>query len=208
MEMNATGPNAIGPGPTCRNEPGRFAATPPAAHGWLHRFLVVSYETVMELLFRLPRYPICNRLKAAFLRCMGAKIGKRVVFYPGVWISAPPGCTLEIGEDVDLARDVIITAAGGVVIGERTLVGYRTHIHSANHLIPPGRGSIFFAPADKRPVVIGKDAWIGANCTIVPGVTIGEGSVVGGGSVVTRSVEPFTIVAGNPARLIHRRTAE
>lgn len=55
-----------------------------------------------------------------------------------------------------------------------------------------------------KPVHIGKRAWIGAGATILPGVTIGDNAVVGAGSVVTKDVEPDTIVAGNPARLIRR----
>jgi acetyltransferase-like isoleucine patch superfamily enzyme len=52
------------------------------------------------------------------------------------------------------------------------------------------------------PVIIGDAVWIGVNCTILKGVTIGEGAVVGAGSVVTKDVPPWTIVAGNPARII------
>jgi acetyltransferase-like isoleucine patch superfamily enzyme len=52
------------------------------------------------------------------------------------------------------------------------------------------------------PVIIGNSVWIGVNSTILKGVTIGEGSVVGAGSVVTKDVPPWTIVAGNPARVI------
>ena len=52
------------------------------------------------------------------------------------------------------------------------------------------------------PVKIEDAVWIGVNCTILKGVTIGEGSVVGAGSVVTKNVPPWTIVAGNPARII------
>ena len=55
-----------------------------------------------------------------------------------------------------------------------------------------------------RPVHIGKNAWIGAGATILPGVTIGDNAVVGAASVVTRDVAPDTIVAGNPARFIKR----
>ena len=55
-----------------------------------------------------------------------------------------------------------------------------------------------------KPVHICRRAWIGAGSTILPGVTVGENSVVGAGSVVTHDVEPNTIVAGNPARLIKR----
>jgi len=170
-----------------------------------HRFLVVSYETVMSAVFALPRYPFCNSVKGRFLRCMGAKIGKRVVFYPGVWITLPPGSTLEIGDDVDLALGVMITAAGGVRIGERTLIGFRTHIHSANHVIPDDGSPIFYSGVEKEMVTIGKDVWIAANCTVLPGVTIGEGAVVAAGSVVTKDVEAYTVVGGVPAKLLRRR---
>lgn len=55
-------------------------------------------------------------------------------------------------------------------------------------------------------IVIGDRAWIAYRAIILPGVTIGEGAVVGAGSVVTKDVEPYTIVAGNPARIIKKRT--
>jgi len=137
------------------------------------------------------------------LRCVGASVGKRVVFYPGVWIV--PGRKLILGDDVDLALDVLITTSGGVEIGDRTLVGYRTQILSSNHVIPPGKGNIFTAGHDKKAVTIGKDVWIGGNCLILPGITIGDGAVVAGGSVVTKDVEAFTIVAGVPAKLLKVR---
>jgi acetyltransferase-like isoleucine patch superfamily enzyme len=138
---------------------------------------------------------------------MGARIGRRVTFYPGVWILLPPGCSLEISDDVDLAKDVIVTASGGVKIGARSLVGYRTQILSVNHRLPAGQAKIFDAGSQPKPVVIEDDVWIGANCMILPGVTIGHGSVVAAGSVVTKSIQPFTIVGGVPARVIRRRNA-
>lgn len=169
----------------------------------LKPFLVVSYEFVMQLLFALPRYRLLNAVKAAFLRLVGAEVGRRVVFYPGVWIA--PGRNLHLGDDVDLAAGVVITTSGGVEIGARTLVGYRAQILSTNHVVPAGRGRIFGSGHVKKPVAIGADAWIGAAAIVLPGVTIGEGAVVAAGSVVTKDVQPFMIVAGVPAKPVRRR---
>lgn len=171
--------------------------------GILKSFLVISYETIMMLIFSLPRFKTLNAIKSQFLKLNGAIIGKRVVFYPGVWIA--PGRNLAIGDDVDLALGVQIETSGGVTIGDRTLIGYGTKIFSKNHHIPPNHGDIFGAGHSKKPVFIGKDVWFGANVIVLPGRTIGDGAVVGAGSVVTKDVPPFTVVAGNPAKVIRAR---
>ena len=89
-------------------------------------FFVVSYEVVMRCLFALPRYRFLNHFKSLFLQLNGALIGRRVIYYPGVWIA--PGRNLVIGDDVDLAFGVLIETSGGVTIGDRTLVGFGTKI--------------------------------------------------------------------------------
>ncbi len=60
------------------------------------------------------------------------------------------------------------------------------------------------AAAPARPIRIGRNVWIGFDCCVLPGVTIGDGSIVGARSVVMADVPPYTVVAGNPARLIRR----
>jgi acetyltransferase-like isoleucine patch superfamily enzyme len=60
-------------------------------------------------------------------------------------------------------------------------------------------------PATKGNVVIGNDVWIGKGSMIMSGVTIGDGAVIGARSVITSDIEPYSIVAGNPARLIRKR---
>jgi len=170
---------------------------------YIHIFLVVSYEAILRVLFSLPRYKLLNIIKAFFLKINGASIGKRVYFYPGVWIT--PGRNLEIGDDVDVALEVLITTGGGVTIGDRTLIGYRTQILSTNHVIPGNKGRIFGSGHDAKPVLISNDVWIGCNAIILPGITIGEGAIVAAGSVVTKDVEAFSIVGGNPAKLIKQR---
>ena len=67
------------------------------------------------------------------------------------------------------------------------------------------------APADmplKGDTIIGNDIWIGQNATILPGVHIGDGAIIGASSVVGSDVEPYTIVAGNPAQFIRKRFDE
>ncbi len=158
----------------------------------------------MRLLFALPRFRITNGAKSLFLKAMGARVGRRVVYYPGVWIA--PGRNLVVGDDVDFALGVLVTTGGGVRIGHRTLIGYGAQILSGNHRIPGGRGRIFGAGHEFAPVLIGDDVWIGGRAMILPGVTIGEGAVVAAGSVVTRDVAPYTVVGGVPARVVKERS--
>ena len=167
-------------------------------------FFVVSYEFVMYITFSLPRYRMFIFFKKLLLLLMGAKIGKGVVIYPGVWIT--PGRNLIIKDNVDLAKDVLITTSGGVEIGERTLIGYRTQIISSDHTIPPIGQPFPISGDNHKKILIEKDVWIGANCLITAGVRIGEGAVIAGGSVVTKDVKKNSIVGGVPAKLIKMRS--
>ncbi len=65
----------------------------------------------------------------------------------------------------------------------------------------------FFQWRRDQPVTVGHDVWIGHGAVVMPGVTLGTGAAVGSGAVVTRDVEPFTIVAGVPARVLRPRFA-
>jgi len=176
---------------------------------WLARrprvkwFVMVSYEAAMRCLFSLPRYRTFNRLKSAFLRLNGARIGARAVFYPGAWIM--PGRNLTVGDDVDFALEVLVESGGGIQIGDRVLIGYRTQIFSANHIIPAAGEQVFSAGRVAKGVVIESDVWLGASCIVLPGVRIGAGAVVGAGSVVTKDIPAMAVVAGNPACLVRMR---
>lgn len=166
--------------------------------------LVCLVEYFSYILFLFPRLRVFNFLKASYLKYIfGAKIGRRVVFYPGVWIFS--GRNLVVGNDVDFAKGVLITSDGGLDIGDRVLIGYHTQILTSNHNIPSLPGKIFDTGHVKKKVVIESDVWIGANCIILPGVTIGEGSVIAAGSVVTKDVPKHSIFAGVPAKKIKVR---
>lgn len=123
-----------------------------------------------------------------------------------VWIQEP--ITIEgaecvsLGTDVSFAAYVHIWGSGGVTIGNRVMIGTHTSITSLTHDYTKKE---MYKSLVKRPVIIHDDVWIGSNCVILPGIEIGEGSVIGAGSVVTRHVEPYSIVVGNPARKIKTR---
>lgn len=86
-----------------------------------------------------------------------------------------------------------------IIIGTNTWISQNVGIITVNHDTnnPELRGKM-------GDVIIGNNCWIGMNSIILPGVVLGDNVVVGAGSVVTKSVESFTIIAGNPARILRK----
>lgn len=108
-----------------------------------------------------------------------------------------------IGEHTVIGDSVFLDGRAGVTIGANVNLGSHVSIYTLQHDIDSPRFAEIGAP-----VVIDDYAYIGSHAIILPGVTIGRGGVVGAGSVVTRDVEPFTLVAGAPARFVRRRSEE
>lgn len=121
---------------------------------------------------------------------------------PGVSLHLPVtinhGDCLRLGARVSINAFVHIWAQGGVTIGDDTLIASHVAITSLTH---DPRAELYAASLVARPVVIGRNVWIGAHAVILPGVTIGDGAIVGAGAVVTRDVAPRTVVVGVPARV-------
>jgi acetyltransferase-like isoleucine patch superfamily enzyme len=120
-----------------------------------------------------------------------------------IWLNAD---RIELGDRVGFNFGCYVNGYGGLTIGDRSIIGPYTMIHTANHEMDlgspiPDQGWI------ANPVEIGPDCWIGKGVSILPGVTIGEGCVVGAGAVVAKSLEPWSIAVGNPAKAIRNRRA-
>lgn len=97
---------------------------------------------------------------------------------------------------------VLIYALAPITIGEHTMIGINTIIHTGSH---DYKNHPMWIERIDRPVEIGKHVWIGASVIICSGVKIGNYSVIGAGSVITKHVPEYSIVAGNPARILGYR---
>ncbi len=91
-----------------------------------------------------------------------------------------------------------------ITIGARTLVGPNCSFYSGTHPLDPFLRNGTKGPELGAPITIGEDFWFGGNVIVCPGATIGKGVTVGAGSVVTKDVEDFCVVAGNPASIIRK----
>jgi putative colanic acid biosynthesis acetyltransferase WcaF len=148
-------------------------------------------------LIRLSPRP-CFAWRRAVLRLFGARVGAEAHIYPTAHLYMP--WNVEIGDWAAVGEDVLIYSLGKVRIGNHATLSYRAHVCAGTHDLEDPT-----LPLLKPAVTIGAAVWIGTDAFIGPGVTVGEGAVVGARSVVVKDVEPFNIVAGNPARLIRRR---
>jgi acetyltransferase-like isoleucine patch superfamily enzyme len=128
------------------------------------------------------------------------KIGSDSSINMGCFIT---GSNIEIGCNTVINRNTYLDGRVGIKIGDNVNISHYTLIQTLTH---DPRNSDFICISGH--VVINNHAWIGARAIILPGVTIGEGAVIGAGSVVTKNVDPYTIVAGNPAKYIGDRNVE
>jgi galactoside O-acetyltransferase len=110
---------------------------------------------------------------------------------------------LVLAQAITLGDDVVIS--WGV-----TIVDHNSHAiewnKRANDVLDWARGTKNWTDVKVAPVRIENRAWIGFNAIILKGITIGEGAIVGAGAVVTKDVPPYTVVAGNPARVVRALT--
>ena len=139
--------------------------------------------------------------------------------YLGTMFDVGPKGRVELGEYA-LVHGARIICDAEVIIGDYALVSWNVVFMDTYRLptevsqrrealeqVPAHSLRVAAAEVPAQPVRLERNVWVGFDACILPGVTIGEGSVVGAKSVVTRSVPPFTVVAGNPARVIRQLDA-
>lgn len=132
-------------------------------------------------------------------------------FAPGVH----PTANIERGAEIS-ASNISVGAHSGIgirchvqgptTIGADVMMGPECRIYTAGHANKDVTRPMRLQGTEKaQPVVIEDDVWLGARVMVMPGTVIGRGSIVAAGAVVTKDVDPFTVVAGVPARLVRRR---
>lgn len=139
-----------------------------------------------------------SSLRRFILRCFGAKMGRGVVLKHSIRVKYP--WHLSIGDFSWIGEDVWIDNLVQITIGAHVCISQGAYLCAGNHdWSDPSFGLIV------RPIELEEGAWVGTHALVCPGVTIGRSGVAAAGSVITRSIPPFEIHAGNPARFRKRR---
>ena len=162
-----------------------------------HSFMHAAAQDALRIVAEINTgYRTPEEVRALLRELTGRAVDESVTVFPPFYS--------EFGKNLTLGKDVFINIgcrfqdAGGITIGDGTLIGHGSTLTTLNHGVDPNRRADM-VPA---PIMIGRKVWLGASVTVVPGVTIGDGAIVGAGAVVTRDVPPNAIVAGVPAELI------
>ena len=149
-------------------------------------------------------------------RPAAVRYGRGASTYMGTMFDVGPEGCVTLG-DFTLVHGARIVCDAEVILGDYTMISwnvvlmdtYRVPLDPGERrreleLVPTRPLRLACATVPARPIRVERNVWIGFEACVLPGVTIGEGSIVGARSVVNADVPPFTVVAGNPARVIRQ----
>lgn len=136
-----------------------------------------------------------NRIRQFLLRAFGAKIGKGCLICRGVTVYAP--WKLKIGEMVCVGPYVELYNKANINIGNGVVISQDSYLCTASHDI-----SSPVMALTKEPIIIADNVWVAAKASVLLGVNIGEGAVVGACAVVAKDIPPWSVVVGNPAKVV------
>ena len=139
-----------------------------------------------------------NRLRLFSLRIFGARIFGRPFVFSSARIYAP--FNLELHDHSCIGPNAFIYNLGEVVLNENCVISQDAVLCGGTHDL-----STLRLPLLVGDIEIEREAFVGMRAMILPGLTVGAGAVVGAGAIVTKDVEPFAVVGGNPAKVIKKR---
>jgi acetyltransferase-like isoleucine patch superfamily enzyme len=161
-----------------------------------HQNILAVVDRTLRLTNQLNNSGDVNIVRELLGDIIGNRIDETTTIFPPFYVNF--GRFITIGKNVFINHACSFLDIGGITIEDHVLIGPRVNIVSENHpLDPTDRRALI-----TQPVVIKRNAWIGAGATILPGVTIGENAVVAAGAVVSNDVPANTVVGGVPAKFI------
>lgn len=170
-------------------------------------------DLLLSIVMHLPDTHMCGRIRLAYWRNRLRNDKLRLV---GFAAKIHGSHLLELGENFILGDHAVMVIGDSdpVYVGDNCAIAYGSYVRSANHrfddvsapILAQGHSSKRIEYRGRNySIVIEDDVWVGARCIVLTGAFIGRGSVVAAGSVVSSAIPEFSIVAGNPARVVANR---
>jgi acetyltransferase-like isoleucine patch superfamily enzyme len=163
----------------------------------LHGVMLSTSQEALRITGELNgKYHEPHRVRQLLSELTGHPIDASVTVFPPFYA--------DFGKNITLGKGVFINSGckfqdqGGITIGDDTLIGHNAVLASLNHDLRPSRR----ADLHPAPILIGRNVWIGANVTVLPGVTIGDNAVIAAAAVVTKDVPANSVVVGSPGRVV------
>lgn len=169
----------------------------------IHLKMVVLSNEAMEITARLNQgYHTPEEIRKLMSELTGKEVDETFGMFPPFYTDC--GKNIHMGKNVFINSGCHFQDQGGIYIDDGSLIGHEVVIATLNHdLNPTHRADLY-----PQPVYIGKNVWIGAHATILPGVHIGDGAVVAAGAVITKDVPARTVVGGVPGKIIKEIPAD
>lgn len=167
----------------------------------MNKIKFVIYEFLRDVFSLLPGIYLGPFIRLVFYKLYLKKVGKKLTVDMFASIYSPQN--IEFGDYVRVRRSCWVNGGGGLTVGDGTGLGPYTIIHTSNHNYSDKDTNYTKQGHTHKAVFIGKNVWVGARSTILPGASIGDGCVVAAGSVVPgKEFPPNTVIAGVPAKVI------
>lgn len=168
-------------------------------YAFLNKINVPYRFSKLELKYR--------RIKNTFAKHLFLSIGRQTNIRPNTKISYKN--KVSIGDRSSIGDSSFLVAAAGITIGKDVMMGPNVTILTQNHEITSMSKKLIAGEILKKKVIIEDDVWIGMNAIILPGAYIKKGIVIAAGSVVTGKTYPaYSVIGGNPAKVIRFREEE